>query len=90
MPAGKSQSVDGCGGAHFLVTSFWKFLMRICRFLSSTAKRWRATKHAEVPSPRLHSAPETSPPCPSFFTLYSSYEPPSASRETRSIASCSL
>eukprot|EP00967_Tisochrysis_lutea_P026643 scaffold30745_cov28-Tisochrysis_lutea.AAC.2 len=55
VPTGNMQSVVGYGGAHFLVTSFWKFLMRICRFLSSTAKRWRAMKTAEVPEPRLHS-----------------------------------
>ena len=42
MPAAKSMSVDACGGAHFFVVSFWKFLMRIWRFLSRTAKRCRA------------------------------------------------
>ena len=57
-----------CGGCTFFVTSFWKFLMRICLFLSSTAKRWRATKTAEVPSPRLHSALPASAPRPSFGT----------------------
>ena len=29
VPAAKSMSHDACGGGHFLVTSFWKFLMRI-------------------------------------------------------------
>ena len=78
VPAGKRQSVDGCGGAHFLVTSFWKFLMRIWWFLSSTAKRCRATNTAERPRPRLHSCEPGSAERPSRGTWYSSYEPAEA------------
>ena len=73
-----------------MVTSFWKFLIRIWWFLSSTAKRWRATKTADSPRPRLHSCEPPSAERPSRGTWYSSYEPPSASRQTSSMFSCSL
>eukprot|EP00965_Chrysotila_dentata_P068732 2271115-Pleurochrysis_carterae.AAC.1 len=89
VPAANMASVDACGGAHFLVTSFCRFLIRICRFLSSTANRCRATKTALVPMPRLHSA-AVSPFRPSLGTEYSSYEPPSASKLSNSALSCSL
>mmetsp|Transcript_11022 Transcript_11022/g.28665 ORF Transcript_11022/g.28665 Transcript_11022/m.28665 type:complete len:403 (+) Transcript_11022:1009-2217(+) len=95
VAAGKSMSVVGCGGAHFFVTSFWKFLMTIWRFLSRTAKRWRATNTPELPSPRLHSPASAAPPAPpperaSRGTWYSSYVPPSVSVHTSSIDSASL
>ena len=101
-PAKNMPSVLGLGGATFFVTSFAKFLMRIWRFLSSTAKRLRAMKTAARPEPRFTSCESAlrSPPAPappprpspaaSFGNVSSSYVPDSASEVMSTLFSAGL